>query len=232
MSRKWMCLVVTVWLALSGMAFGEAIPISSNSSASTEGLGTYTGALTYAASDSGHAQLIVQLTNTSPVANGGYLTAFALNNPGGITGIGFSSSQGNFGLLGGPSNNGVAAPPFGQFDFGGSITGDFLGGGNPHPGLGVGDSATFTFDLTGTDLNILTLNDFLTTFGDGTSPDHSDQFFLARFRGFNDEGSDKVPANGGGGGTNPPPPVPEPTTILLWCLLGAGIVVAYRFRAA
>jgi hypothetical protein len=233
MSPTWLCLVVSAWLALVGVATADVIPITGNSGASTEMLGAYTGSLNYSASDHSHAQLIVQLTNTSPVANGGFLTAFALNNPGGITGIGFSSSQGNFGPLGGPGNNGIAAPPFGDFDFGASITDSFLGGGAPQPGLGVGESATFTFDLTGTDLDTLTLNDFLTTFGDDASPDHDDEFFVARFRGFNNGGSDKVPASGGGGGNgDPAPEVPEPATLLLWGILGAGIVVAYRLRAA
>src|ERR1043166_4910171 len=72
-----------------------------------QGLGSYSGDFDYTVIDAGHATLSITLTNTSPAANGGYLTAFALNNPfdpitgvDHITGVSLSSSNANFGLLG------------------------------------------------------------------------------------------------------------------------------------
>ena len=235
--------VVLLWLLGWGVVGADVVLISGNSAASTEGLGAYTGSLSYSATNSGAAQLVVQLTNHSNPGNGGFLTAFALNNPGNhISGISFGSSSAAWGLLGAPGfNNGVAAPPFGSFDFGASITNQFLGGGSPLSGLGVGQGGTFTFNLTGTDLDQLSAQDFLTAFGADPSPDHSGEFFLARFRGFTNGGSDKVPGKidrdsggdgggggGGGGGGNDPPPVPEPTTLLIWGLGAGCLLPCYR----
>ena len=86
-----------------------AIPISG-----TGALGSFTGDFTY---DNVFSQLVVTLTNTSPVANGGFLNAFAFNNPSGlITGVPTFTSPDNpnFNLLGGASfDNTIAAQPFG-----------------------------------------------------------------------------------------------------------------------
>ena len=66
-----------------------------------------------------------------------------------------------------------------------AIGGSFLGGGNPNPGIGVGQTGMFTFNITASDAGVLTALDFLT----GGSFDFN---FLVRFRGFQDGGSDKV----------------------------------------
>jgi hypothetical protein len=71
--------------------------------------------------------------------------------------------------------------PFGTFDFGAALGGDFLGGGSPTDGIAVGDSRTFAFNVTGSDADAIGAGDFVS---DG---------FLVRFRGFEDDGSDKVP---------------------------------------
>ncbi len=50
------------------------------------------------------AALTVSLTNTSPVDNGGYITAFAFNNPfDSIADVSLSSTDSDFVLLGGSS---------------------------------------------------------------------------------------------------------------------------------
>lgn len=49
----------------------------------TGSLGSFTGSLSYSSSSAGAATLDVTLTNTSAF---GFLTGFALNNPGGISG--------------------------------------------------------------------------------------------------------------------------------------------------
>ncbi|MCK4597598.1 hypothetical protein KAU04_06135, partial [bacterium] len=79
--------------------------------------GSFEGSITYNCEQaSGEGTLIVELTNTSPSANGGYLTGFALNNPGGrIASATFSDAD--FELLGAPSfADGVSAAPLGHFD--------------------------------------------------------------------------------------------------------------------
>jgi hypothetical protein len=192
------------------------------------GLGSYTGTFNYASSSSTQATLDITIKNTSPAANGGYLTAFVLNNPGNkITGATLSSSNANFGLLGNPTfNDSVNGAPYGQFDIGASTFKSFEGGGNPSKGIAVGASATFHFVLTGTGLDTLTSSKFFSTLSVGPGNGQGDQAFVGRFRGFKNEGSDKVP------GIDPPARNnnPEPGTMTL-CGIGlAGLAVVSRVR--
>src|SRR5262245_1284434 len=129
---------------------GLSGPIASGTG--LENLGVFAGWFDYTAADSGHATLTLELRNTSPAARGGYLTAFAFDDPSGrITGAALTSANPNFHLLDGP----IHAPPFGSYDFGASVSRGFLGGGSPRGGIGVGESATFTFSFTGTGLDEL-----------------------------------------------------------------------------
>lgn len=192
-----------------------AIPIYGTGS-----LGSFEGFFNY---DNTLAQIEVILKNTSPSANGGYLTAFAFNNPDNVIASATLSgdTSGNFDFIGGATlNNTISASPFGAFDAGGSSTNtSWLGGGNSAGGIGVGEMETFTFSLTGNsiDLASLTEQDFineLSTGGGGGA-----FWYAARFRGFTDGGSDKVtagPPNGNGTA-----PIPEPSTLLL---LGNGLL--------
>lgn len=189
------------------------------------GLGTFTGNIEYNTVDASHATLLVQLTNTSPAANGGYLTAFVLNNPSNlITGATLTADNTNFNMIGDPAApDGVNAPPFGRFDFGASTSNGFLGGGAPQGGIGVGQTASFLFTLTGTGLDGLSNSSFMDEFSTGDG----EVAFLARFRGFNNGGSDKVP----GVEIEPPPPpnvdVPEPGTLTL---AGLAVIGALSYR--
>ena len=142
--------------------------ITSYSGASESGLGSFTGSIVVTDNTATAATITVMLTNTSPVANGGYITAFAFNDPGtagggDITGVSsFTATDPDgggsgvaFTLLGGPTfSDSINASPFGSFYIGASLPGgDFQGGGgNPNQGIGVGESATFTFNVTGTGL--------------------------------------------------------------------------------
>ncbi len=222
---------LAVWPAASR---ADSINIVGNTANSTSGLGNYTATLTFTDTDATHATLRVDITNTSPAANGGYLTAFVLNNPGNqISNVTVGSPFGtNFQVIpvGGPFNNdGVNGAPFGQFDFGASTFKDFEGGGPPNKGIGVGNSESFLFNLVGTSLNTLNVMSFVNAKSVGPGDGMGHQFFVARFRGFKNGGSDKVPGDpgdggggggGGGGGPGPGPAVPEPSTLLL---LGLGI---------
>jgi len=185
-------------------------------------LGDFTGNLGYTFSDATNATLTVQLTNTSPPANGGFLTAFVFNNPGDrITGVTFSDP--NFNLLGAPTfNNDVKASPFGKFDIGVSTGSGFPDGGGPFHGIAVGATKTFLFALAGTGLDTLTDLSFVSELS-VPSGSMCCQFFVAGFTGFLNDKSDKVPAQVG--------VVPEPTTLLLFGSgLGALASAAYARR--
>jgi hypothetical protein len=213
----------TLAIALAGCfaAAGHASPVNIDGNAGLSGLGHFQGSLDYSFKDAGHATLKVVLQNTSPVANGGYLTAFVFNDPGQkITGVSLSGPL-NFQLLGGPTfNKSINGAPFGQFDIGASTGGSFEGGGSPSKGLGVSASGTFTFTLTGNGLDTLTTNSFITEMSVGPGIGEGAQSFVARFRGFTKGGSDKVPD-----GVVPDPPgpnsSPEPGTLALG---GMGLV--------
>jgi hypothetical protein len=184
--------------------------------------GSFTGAIEYQALSPTAAKLIISLTNTSPEDNGGYLTAFAFNNPLDLINdvvLSYSNDP-DFKLIGGDEfDDSVATNPFGDSDIGASATkNEWLGGGSPTGGLAVGATGNFTFSFTGTALNTLTTESFmnaLSTGGGGGA-----EWLLVRFRGFEDGDSDKVPAR----------PVPEPTTLVL---LGSGLamtIVRHRMR--
>jgi hypothetical protein len=168
----------------------DAIPIHGKGT-----WGSFEGTLTYTYdAEVADATLEVVLTNNSPPANGGYLTGFIFNNPmGKIKGV--TCADADFELLGAPQFNlGINAMPLGHFDIGAALGGSWQGGGEPLRGIAVGQTKTFTFGLTGetlSDLNELNFVSELSLEGEGS------YFFAARFLGFEDENSDKVPAAAG-----------------------------------
>jgi len=215
------CLIIFTIITQTSNA---TILIIGNVTGSAEQLGNFTGELTY---DPLTATLTVELTNTSPLANGGYLVDFVFNNPGdNIEGVQtFTPSNTNFNLYGGPDfDNSLNGAPFGYFDIGAGTGNEFPGNGNPDKGIGVGQTEIFTFVFTGDNVGNLTESNFVEELSTGASGDWGNQFFMARFRGFNNGGSDKVPGEVSGYGV-----IPEPGTFLL---LGTGLLglAAYRYR--
>jgi hypothetical protein len=150
--------------------------------------GDFRGSLAYTCTSSpGEVTLTVELRNTSSPGNGGYITGFALNNPGGrITTVAFADSV--FHLLGEPVfHNGINALPLGHFDIGAAMEDSWEGGGDPASGIAVGETRSFRFTFQGDQLcawNIMNLVNEPAAGGDA--------FFAVRFRGFQNGESDKV----------------------------------------
>ena len=214
-------LTITVGLFSSNAAHA-LVPISGSTGLAS--LGAWEGSLDYSYTNSTTAELEVKLKNTSPVSNGGYITAFVFNNPLNlITAASLTASDSDFSIIG-PANfqNTINAMPFGQFDLGASTKNAFQGGGAPQKGIAVGVEETFKFSLTGTNLDTLTENIFLDTLSEGNESDEGYQSFVVRFRGFEDGGSDKVPSTHS---------MPEPGTLALFGIGAAGAYIRRKFQA-
>lgn len=214
MSKKLFGILIMVFMVMGwNPSKSEALIFLSGSGS----LGSFSGSFEYTATNSTTATIDISLTNTSPVLNGGYITAFAFNNPSNlITGITLTPSDSDFALIGSPfNNNGVNGASNGQFDIGVSTGGGYTGGGAPQAGISVGVTETFTFSLTGNNLDTLLEQTFFDTYSVGPGDGEGVKSFVVRFRGFEDDGSDKVPHTGGGceqGGC----PVPEPASVFLF----------------
>jgi hypothetical protein len=232
-SPTWSRLVLVVLGFFGLLAQGRAELLTS--APGLNGLGSFSGTFDYVAADAGNATLTVVLTNASPVPNGGYLTAFAFNNPLNlITGVVLTPSDLDFGLIAdGDFNNGIRAQPFGRFDIGASTSRRWRGGGSPSEGIGVDSSATFSFALTGSNLDTLTASSFFDVFSENAKRG-GPKSFIARFRGFEDCGNDKVPGLIGISALDepcddpPPTDQPEPGTLIL---LGIGVCSLVGFAS-
>lgn len=205
------CAVGAVMLFGASVCNAAVLNFSSIPGSPSIGSGSYTGSMTWTYLGSGAGSLSVSLTNTSPAANGGYMTGFAFNTVGGLT-MALTSGRAGFTFI-----SPVSASPFEPFDVGAALGGNWLGGGNPTAGIGVGVTDTFVFGVSGAHSLLSTLSEV--SFFD---LDASGQYrFAARFRGFNDGSSAKVV------GEFTPVPIPVPLAIAAAGLLS---VVAVRRR--
>ncbi len=198
-------------IGFSSAVQADMIGIVSNTAASTEQLGTYTGSLNYEYSITLSSwSLVITLTNTSPVANGGLITGVIFN-------IDSSDANASATLVSGthPFQNaaGQNGAPYGSpYDAGAALGGNWLGGGSPNAGIQVGATGSFTFKVSASDAASLTASSFL------NGPFQYD--FLVRFKGFNNGGSDKVPGV---------PTVPGPTFL---STIAIGLLMPTRRRRA
>jgi hypothetical protein len=177
-------MVTACVLACAGIASADIINISGDVAGSNEMTGSnFMGTLDYTFDGGDMGTLIVTLTNTTPAPVGGFLTGFlcnVLSEDDAATAALTSASDADFLNTGNQSGS-----PFGRFDAGAALGGDWLGGGNPNFGMAIGATEMFTFKVTASDAAALTAVSFI---GDG-----DDVNFVARFRGLTDGGSDKVP---------------------------------------
>jgi hypothetical protein len=220
--RKSIVTIVAVVCALTLMtASAQASSLVLNSGTPLEPTppASFTADLSY---DSGLSQLTVLLTNTTPLADGGLITGFVFNTADSAVATLTSPGAPWEGL------SDENAAPFGTFEFGAALGGDWEGGGNPNNGIGAGgEAATFMFDITlGGDPagNAVDVNDFVTQDGSGGS---HEGFFVVRFRGYPNDGSNKVPA------IVQTPPIPLPAALwsalsMLGALAGTGAVRRMR----
>lgn len=185
-----------VCLALSLVAFSQAqastILFGTGTKIGTSTNAAFSGSIELVGASATGGTLNISLTNESAVANGGYLTAVAFNNPGPVIKppITLTSNSSTFdNLLGGSIYiDEIPAKPLDNFDIGAAATNTWLGGGKPTGGVAVGETVNLSFALSG-DLSSLTTQSFIDTLT--TSNSGHSEWMVVRFRGFNDEGSAK-----------------------------------------
>ena len=173
-----------VVLGASSFASADTIPIFADIDNSTEGIGNFTGSLTYDFIVGDMGVLTVDLTNTSDAGNGGWITGFIFNF--GTTDFDAFAQfeKGTHPFEDAQDQNGQ---PFGNpFMAGAALDGNWFKEVPPEDGIAVGDLGSFSFDVFASDAGSLSASSFL---------EGSYEFnFIIRFRGFLDESSDKVPA--------------------------------------
>ncbi len=188
-------------------ANADIINIFADTANSEWGLGDFTGTLQYEYKMGDLGLLTVVLNNTSDEANFGWITGFIFNYSTSDKASTAALTSATHPFEDAPGQNGM---PYGNpFMAGAALGGDWQGGGagNPELGIGVGDTGTFSFDITATDADLLSAGSFL------QGP--YDFNFIVRFLGFKDKESDKVPA------------VPAPGAL---ALLGLGALAHRRRR--
>lgn len=171
-------------LCLAAPASADLILIQSDVPNSENQLGAFTGSLDWNYTGGNAGVLTVSLTHTSTF--GGFLTSFLFN----IDSIDFGAaatlavtSDPDFSNITGGALNGA---PYGTFDAGAGLSGGFQGGGTPSDGIAFGQTGTFQFNVVASDASSLSASSFI------NGPNAFD--FVVRFRGFENGGSDKVPA--------------------------------------
>ena len=194
-----------VVLGVSSPAPADIIAIAGDTANSTEGLGDFTGFLSYEFIIGEAGVLTVELTNTTPGNNRGWITGFIFNIDSGDPDASARFEKGTHPFLDAPGQNGN---PFGNPFLGGAaLGGNWIDGGIPEDGIAMGDTGIFTFEIEATDAVSLTAVSFL-----GGPYEFN---FIVRLRGFIDGASDKVPA------------VPAPGAL---ALLGLGALAQRRRR--
>ena len=191
-SPRTLALAATACIAAAAGA--AVVPITSNASLSTEGLGAFTGTLDYTYLGGTSGKLDVTLTNTTAASIGGFITAFMFRTSEqyGLVSASLTASDhaAMTNILAGTSGS-----PFPGSWIGGAGTGgSWLAGGSPNGGVAIGSTGHWSFSITSANASILTSDAFVS--GDLISDSYA---FVVRFRGMEQQpggaDSDKVPAN-------------------------------------
>ena len=198
---------------IGAAAQAAIVPITSNSSLSTENLGTFIGTLNYTFLGGTNGKLDVSLTNTTPVSTGGYITAFMFRPPPELGAFTSVLTASDYAALTNIAAGASGAPFPGTWLGGAGTGGSWLAGGSPTGGVPIGSTGNWSFTITGANASALTSDSFVS--GDNVSDAYA---FIVRFRGLTDGGSDKVPAN----------QLPSPGAV---ALLGLSGLLSRRRRA-
>lgn len=194
-----------VVLGVSSPAPADFIEIFADVANSTEGLGDFTGVLTYDFVLGDKGFLRVELTNLADLGNRGWITGFIFNIGSDDPNATAHFEKGTHPFLDAHDQNGN---PFGNpFIAGAALAGNWIDGGIPEDGIDVNQTGIFDFEVIAEDAAALTAASFL------AGP--YDFNFIVRFRGFIDDQSDKVPA------------IPAPGAL---ALLGLGALAQRRRR--
>jgi hypothetical protein len=204
------CAVFTFAIATS-TADASLISFVSQSQNSTEGLGAFEGTMEYVpdAINTTQGLLTIQLINTTHVDIGGFVTGFVFNIDSSDPDATASLTSATHPFIGVTNH---PAEPFGNsFTAGAALSGNWGGNGDPSAGIAVGDTGTFIYDIFASDADSLTAESFISG-----SLSYN---FVVRFRGMDDDGSDKVPGK-------PIHTVPAPGALAL--LAAAGLIAPRR----
>lgn len=198
-------LAVTIAAALLA-AHAQASFVQFSSSTSATGRGSYRGTMEWTHEEgAGSGSLVVSLTNTSALDNGGFLTAFGFNTVDGVS-VTFSGVIGNGAARRWRAFSDFAVRGYGVIDTGAAIGSRWWKGGKVIYGISVGRTKAFAFDVLGDEglLSELTAHSFI--------DDSSGVGVIARFRNFDDAGTDIATAT-----------LPAPGAVTLLGL-GAGLL--------
>ena len=106
-------------------------------------------------------QLTLQVTNTTPTAEGGYLTGLCFNvDKTGDTAVLASSSNGYYKDLCTSTQSNALSNPFGTYHDGAGLGGTFGGTGNLNCGTAAGKTDTYVFNVKGSNCPSLPTADF------------------------------------------------------------------------
>ncbi|MCI0703277.1 MAG: hypothetical protein L0241_19540 [Planctomycetia bacterium] len=237
------CSVTVALCAFAGTSRADVLLISGGGV--TNHPSSFTGSIEVKNQTTTSAVIEVKLTNTStgsilPGAVNGYITGFAFNDPnksskgninvGALDSSDFSASYSpntrqKFQLITNSSNKGLGGQ-FGNFDIAASVGNTLHTSGTASDGLSVGETGTFTFLVTGSELKNLSAANLLAELSSGATEPTA---FAVRFRGYSYSkyggDGDKVPL---GSFSSPPTnAVPAPPGVLL-ASVGLGCLLLGR----
>lgn len=181
--RIGLCVIVAM---IAAPAAADIIHFTADQDNSTEQTGvTFDGSIAYEFVGGSNGMITITITNTTDPSIGGFVTGFVFNIDSADSNAKAtldSSSNPNFVGI-----QNASASPFGIFDAGAAVSGNWEGGGSPDDGIAIGDTGEFAFSLNASDASSLSAISFL------SGPNEFN--FIVRMRGVGVDGedSDKVP---------------------------------------